>query len=191
MKKTFLLALLLSFTVTTWSQQNAELMGRIESMLKATGKMDLEKILDYTYPKVFTLATREQMSEVMKSGFDTDEFSTSFDSITIHTVFPVFSMQNGQYAKIRHTMLMHMKFKEPIDSARGEYLVQLMELKYGKGKITFDRNTNTLNISALPDLVAIKDEFSKEWTFVNYDETDKLAELLFSKELIEKLREYK
>ena len=191
MKKNLLLALLLFFATTSWSQQNAELMARVESMLKATEKRVLEDILDYTYPKIFTIATKEQMLEALRSGFDNDEFNTTFDSIKIHTVFPVFSLQKGQYAKIRHTMLMHMKFKEPMDSLSGASMVELMELKYGKGNVTFNVTTNTLNIAALPDLLAIKDELSKDWTFVNYDETDKVVELLFSKELIEKLREYK
>jgi hypothetical protein len=191
MKRFFLLALLVSLTIISWSQENKELMARVEAMLRVTGEKDLQKILDFTYPKVFTFATREQMTEALEASFDTEEFSSSFDSIKIQTVFPVFSLQNGQYAKITHSMLMRMKFKEPMDSAGSASFVELMELRYGKGKVSFDRSTNTLTLSILSTLVAIKDEYAKEWTFVNYDATDKLAELLFSKEVMAKLAEYK
>ncbi len=40
-------------------------------------------------------------------------------------------------------------------------------------------------------VVAIKDSYSREWTFINYIEDEPLADMLFSKELISKLSEFK
>jgi len=88
-------------------------------------------------------------------------------------------------------MLMRMKFNEVPDSAEIAGIAALMEEEHGKGNVRYDKKTNTLILFMTPDLVAIKDEFSPEWTFVNYNEEGGLAPLLFSKEVIEKLKEYK
>jgi hypothetical protein len=160
-------------------------------MLKLTQAKDLDKILDYTYPKLFTIASREQMSEVLKQSFETDEFSISLDSVKVKTIFPVFTSKDASYAKISHSMIMRMKFKTAVDSAGSVRFKELMEPKFGKGNISFNQQDNSFTIHMLAWLVAIKDEFSKDWSFVNYDEEDGMVSLLFSAEVIEKLKAYK
>jgi hypothetical protein len=160
-------------------------------MLLVTGDMNLEKILDYTYPKLFTIVTREQMKEALKSSFETEDFSATLDSVKLVSILPVFKTKDGQYAKIKHTMLMRMKFKEEMDSADGNIMIPLMEEGFGKGNVRFDKITNTVIAFINSEMVAIKDEFSPVWSFVNYDTENTMVTLLFSKEVIEKLKEYK
>jgi hypothetical protein len=193
MRKLNLLTLLLLFlAVNTRAQQDTSLANRLATMLKMTQSMDLEKILDYTYPKLFTVATREQMTEALKSSFETEEFTSTLDSVKVIKVFPVFTIKDGQYVKIKHTMLMRMKFKEELDSAQEKSIIPLMEENFGVGNIRFDKATNTLVILVNAELVGIKDEFSPDWSFVNYDDGDgSIATMLFSKEVVEKLKEYK
>lgn len=191
MKKLLLLLLVIIIGLKSFAQQDPRLLERLDSMLKVTESWNLEKILDYTYPKLFTVAPREQMLEAMQNSFESEEFTITPDSVRVHTIFPVFTTKDGQYAKIKHTMLMRMKFKEVPDSAESADMVAMMEEQYGAGNVRYDKKTNTMTLYAMPDLVAIKDEFSPEWTFVNYDEESGLAPLLFSKEVIEKLKEYK
>jgi hypothetical protein len=88
-------------------------------------------------------------------------------------------------------MLMRMKFRETLDSADLETILPQMEAGFGKGNLRFDKPGNTLVIFILSEMVAIKDEYATEWCFVNYGEEDNVAKLLFSREVIEKLREYK
>jgi hypothetical protein len=106
-------------------------------------------------------------------------------------VFPIFTIGTGQYAKISHTMLMRMTFKEPIDSAESAEMLPQMKEQFGKDNVRFDKKANAVVILLHSTMVAIKDEFAKEWSFVNYDEDSPMVEMLFSKEVIEKLKEYK
>lgn len=192
MRKTvFFLWLGLILSVAGKSQQDARLLARLDSMLLVTQEMNLEKILDYTYPKLFTIATREQMADAMKSSFETEDFKTTLDSVKIGKVHPVFSTKEGQYAKITHTMLMRMHFNETIEEEQSQAVIPAMEKEFGAGKVRFDKAKNTIVISLNSEIVAIKDEYATEWCFVNYDEDDSLVNLLFSKEVIEKLKEYK
>ncbi len=192
MKRTIVLLFVsLIVNIHGYAQENAKLMERLEAMLKVTQLQDLEKIMDYTYPKLFTIATREQLVEALKSSFESDDFSCSFDSVKVNKIFPVFSIQQGQYTKIKHTMLMRMKFKTYEDSTLENMMLPLMKAQFGDTYVRLDKGTKTLVILMDSELVAIKDEFAKEWGFVNYDDEDSLVKLLFSKEVIEKLKEYK
>ncbi|MBL7748112.1 MAG: hypothetical protein JNM19_11825 [Chitinophagaceae bacterium] len=190
MKKVLLLLFVIITGLKGFAQQDPRLRQRLDSMLRVTEAWDLEKILDFTYVKLFILAPRDQMLEAMKSSFESEEFTITPDSVRVDTIFPMFSTKEGQYVKIRHTMLMRMKLNEVPDSTESADMVTMMEEEYGEGKVRYDKRTNTIILSARPYLVAIKDDFSPEWTFVNYNEEGGLAPLLFSKEVIEKLKEY-
>lgn len=191
MRNTFFLTLLsITLCVTALAQQDPKLTARIDSMMKITQASDFEKLLDYTYPKLFTIAPREQLLEAMKNGLDTEEFSVTMDSVKVTAVYPVFTLQGGQYSKIKHTMLIRMKFKKPMTEEQVTNVVPGMEEVFGKGNIRLDRANNTLVISKLAEMVAIKDEYAKEWSFVTYNENDDTIALLFTKELIQKLKEY-
>jgi hypothetical protein len=88
-------------------------------------------------------------------------------------------------------MLMRMKFKEKLDPADVAEMLPEMEEDFGKGNIRFDAVNNTMVINSNSELVAIKDEYAKEWCFVNYEAESELTAVLFSNEVIEKLKEYK
>ncbi len=182
---------LVLITLNLFAQQDAKLNERIDEMLKLTQGRDIDKIMDYTYPKVFTIASREQISKALEEAFETDEFSISLDSVKLKTIFPVVAIKDARYVKISHSMIMRMKYKTAIDSSGNGQFIELMETKFGKGNIRFDQPENTFNIYILAYLLAIKDEFSKDWTFVNYDEEGGMISLLFSEEVIEKLKAYK
>ncbi len=185
-----LLVISLITSITGHAQQDAKLIERLNALMKFTQLKDLEAILDYTYPKVFTFAPREQLKEVLQSTFESEEFSCSLDSVKVEKVFPVFSIKEAQYAKITHSMIMRMKFKEYEDSTLENMVLPMMKAQFGDANVRYDKD-KTLVIFMIPELVAIKDEFAKEWGFVNYDEEDKMVSMLFSKEVIEKLKEYK
>ncbi len=190
LKTTYLL--LFAFLICNYCQAQTDprLKQRLDSMLQVTEDKDLEKILDFTYPKLFEIATREQLTQAMRDAFETEEFSTTLDSVKLKTIFPVFIIKDGEYAKIKHTMLMRMKFKMSLDSDNSNSMVPIMEETFGKGNVRLDKEQNSIVIFINSVMVAVKDEFSPEWSFVNYNEEDPMSDLIFSKEVIEKLKEY-
>lgn len=193
-KLSFLFVFFLSSVLNSHAQYDPQLVERVKNVLKYTQEKNLEKIMDYTYPKIFTIISRDQLIEAMKSIYETDEFITTLDSIALDTIFPVFKINDAQYVKIRHTMLMKMRFKEPFDTADAESnntMIKLMEEQFGKGKVRLDKLTSTIIVSMRPDLVGIKDELAKEWCFVNLDEDNALVNMILNKEVIAKLKEFK
>ena len=194
MKTIFFSLFFLVFGFIGNAQQDTSLVNRVNEMLRLTQLKDLEKVMDYTYPKLFTIAPREALIEIMKSTYDTDEFIIELDSVKVDTIYPVFKVNDTSYAKIKHTMLMKMKYKEPFDTAdtKGtEFMISLMEQKFGKGNVRFDPVANSLNIFMIPDMVGIKEK-SSNWTFVNLDEDNpQMLNMIFSKKVLDKLKEFK
>src|SRR5262245_27587905 len=116
MKTMFPGILLLLFGIAGHAQQDTALVNRVNEMLRLTQKKDLEKIMDYTYPKLFDIDPRELMIAAMKDVYESDEFSIEMHSVTLITIFPVFVISDTSYAKVKHSMLMRMKYKEPLDT---------------------------------------------------------------------------
>ena len=194
MKSIFLWLSFLVVGIIANAQQDTSLVKRANEMLKLTQLKNFEKIMDYTYPRLFTIAPRDVLITTMNSAFETDEFTIELDSLKIHTIFPVFVIDDTSYAKVRHTMLMKMKYKKPYDTTDRESkksMVSLMEQRFGKGKVRFDPIANSLNIFMTPDMVGIKDKTST-WTFVNLNEDNpELLNMIFSQKVLDKLKEFK
>lgn len=195
--KKFRFFVFLSFTgcFQLQAQTDATLLKRLDEILHYTQVMDMEKVMDYTWPKLFTIATREQLMEVVLSSFDNETFSTTLDSLKVDTVFPSFSVLDESFSKIRHSMTMRMKFKEPVDSAADinerEMMAGIMEGQFGKGNVRYDHKTDALVVVMHPDLVAIRNKAEGIWYFVNLDEENEMMmNLLFSKEVQDKLKAY-
>ena len=194
MKSIFFWLLFLGFGNIGNAQQDTSLVNSLNEILKLTQLKDLEKIMDYTYPKLFTIVPRDLLLTTMKKAYDTEEFAIELDSVKIDTIFPVFVISDTSYVKVKHSMLMKMKYKEPLDTADKEsksILIGLMETKFGEGNVRFDPIANSLNIFMTPNMVGIKDKNSK-WTFVNLNEDNPaMMDMIFSKKVLSRLKEFK
>lgn len=190
---TFLISLALLTDLT--AQQDTALVNRLNNVLKYTQLMDMNKVLDLTYPKLFTIVPREDLLGLMQNSFETEQFSSTLDSLKADTIFPVFKIQDESFAKIKHTMLMRMKFKNTPDSATeasNGVMIGLLAAQFGEDHVRFDKPNNTIIISMLSTMIAVKNKSENLWYFVNFDEGNKeMLDLLFSEEVQAKLTEYK
>ena len=194
MKRLFLALLINGLAVICNAQEDTSLVNRVNAILSFTQIKDLEKVMEYTYPKLFTIVPRETMIATMKIAFDSEDFTIELDSLKILKIFPIFKFNDTSYVKVRHTMLMKIKYIEPYDSLQKElkeYMVSFMSQKYGEGNVRFDPVANSMNIFMTPDMVGIKDNKTK-WTFVNLNEDKpQMLDMLFGKQVLDKLKEYK
>ncbi len=195
MKVLVFVSLLFFYAFPAYAQEDTALVNRVSQLLKYTQSKDLEKIMDYTYPKLFDIAPRELMISTLEETYENDDFNIELDSVNILSIFPVFIVNDTSYVKLTHSMLMKMKYKEPLDTSDMEskyMLVAILEPKYGTGNVRFDSAANSLNIYMKPDILGIKDKTSHTWTFITInDENPLILEMLFSQAVLNKLKEYK
>jgi hypothetical protein len=168
---------------------------RLAEFMEVNDNMDLDKVLDYSYPKLFTIVPRADLEKAMKDGFNNEEVKVELDSLQVIKVHPIFEEGKGSYAKVDYSMVMIMKFKQDSaatdNSETNEMIRASMAQKYGEENVTMDNATGILRIRMTTPLVAAKDEHSKDWTFVNLKEEDAMINKLFSKEILDKLASYK
>ncbi len=175
----------------------APLEQRLSEFMKLNDEMNLEKIMDYIYPKLFDIAPRNEILKAMKDGFDNAEVKVELDSMKVDKIYPVFEMDKGSYAKITYSMVMLMNFKNSKDSAaasdnsQNEFIKASIAEKYGEENVTMDEATGVIRIRTASPMVAVKDESAKEWCFVNLNDDDPMINKLFSKEVLDKLATYK
>jgi len=190
MKKIIIFLLFVFATLLVEGQQDTSLINRLNAVLRFTKLKQLDKVLDYTYPKVFTIIPRDQFSELIKSLYDTDDFTSVLDSVKVDSIFTIVKINDASYAIVRHSMLMKMKYKEPITIEDADLLVPGMEEQFGEGNVRFVKATNSLHVSITSYMIAIKDEISPKWTFINFDlKNPAFVENILGKEVIAKLKE--
>jgi hypothetical protein len=196
MPKVLLTAISFFVIISTFSQTDSELKNRLKLFMEANNALNFERIMDYTYPKLFTIVTREQMIEVMNNTFNNDEIKISMDSLKVDSVYKEFKLQANSYAKIKYSMKLVMKFKEDTTATENEKnkmnesMLAAMQGQFGKANVITD-SAGCLHIKVVTNMVAIKDEYAKEWCFVNLKEGDPLTKELLTDELLDKLATYK
>jgi len=166
---------------------------RLNAFLKVNEEMDFEKVLDYTYPKLFKEASRSQLLKAMKEGFDNEEVKIELDSLKIITIHPEFKIGDASYARIKYSMIMLMDFKlkkDTGDASQANFTKEMLASQYGEENVSLDKTTGIIRIRQTSDMVAVKDEYAKEWCFVNLKENDPMTDKLFSKEVQDKLATY-
>jgi hypothetical protein len=176
---------------TQYAKDSAEMATRLEIFMQNNRLMDIDKVLDYTYPKLFTIAPREQVKEAMENAFNSEELIIKLDSLKIVKIHPVFAVNQNRYAKITYSMIINMQLKgEGKDSADIKMFLEIMQTQYGEKNVTIDKSGNGINIFQEVDMAAIKDDLSPEWTFANLKKDDPLMDMLFEKDLIARFYSY-
>ena len=191
----FYITLLLSTNIAVRGQEDPGLKKRLDVFLEANQQLDFEKIMDFTYPKIFSLVPREQLTEFMKSAFNTPELTIRMDSLKIIRIHPVFSMGGASYAKVNYSMLLFMtphgeeKDVEK-DQEAGRAVADGMKQQFGAENVSYDSSTNTIRIYNRADMIAVKDELSKDWSFLNLRNSDPIMEKLFPADVLKQLSTY-
>src|SRR5690606_15635082 len=147
--------------------------GRLSAYLKYSEEMDLDKALDLTYPGLFKVASREELKAALQESLESESMSIKLDSLHVLKTFPIFEVNNGLYAKVVYGLNMYIKitdFQEgEINMAEINETIQLFESQFGEGNITWIADTRTFKVKNVSELVAIKNEFSPNWTYLGLE----------------------
>lgn len=172
------------------SQKNlldsTEMINRLDTFMFYSQLLNFEKILDYTYPKLFTLASRQELKETMENAFIDEDINIKMDSLKIVKINPIFEDDEGKYARITYSMLINMSLKEELDSSGMQSFLDIMKTNFGDKNVWLDITGMGINIFQQVDMAAVKDTYSPAWTFTNLIKDDPLMNTLFNKDLFEK-----
>jgi|JI6StandDraft_1071083.scaffolds.fasta_scaffold54598_2 hypothetical protein len=190
MKRFVLVLFLTSLLLSGYAQTDSSLQVRLDSFFHLNHLKEIDRVLDYTYPKLFTIVPREQMHEVMKSTFDNDEMTVTMDSLKLVKTYPMLNTEEGSFVQMEYTIIMRMQFKQTDSTDNPEQMAtitSLLSLKYGEGNARYDSIQKQIVILVKSPLLAIRDRISPQWTFINFKKDDMITPMLLSKDILDKL----
>ena len=166
-------------------KDSIDLLNRLEIFYKSNESLDYEKMLDFMYPKIFTLSSREETKASIENTFNNEELSMKMDSLKTIEIFPFFSVDSGRYVRITYSMNLIMSYKKSSDdSSQMKNLLEIMQGQFGKENARLNETGKSLMLLQKVDMAAIKDNLSPEWTFLNLTKDDPMLEMILSKEII-------
>lgn len=126
----------------------------------------------------------------MKNTFENEEMTISMDSLRLVKTWPMLSTPEGSFVQMEYSMIMRMQFKQ-MDSTdtpeKMETISSLLTMKYGAGNARYDSLLKQIIIFIQSPLLAIKDEISPQWTFINFKKEDMITPMLLSQDILDKL----
>jgi hypothetical protein len=169
---------------------------RLDEYMKLNDEMKLEQLMDYIYPKLFTIAPKAEILNAMKEGFSNEELSVELDSVKVEKIHPIFEIGDGSFAKVDYSMVMVMNVTFDGDRTnqadhvqKVKTIAETMKEKYGSKNVKVDEK-GIIRIWEKNKMVAVKDEYAKEWSVVSLKEEDPTMSKIFSKEVLDKLATY-
>lgn len=157
---------------------------RISEYFQLTVNMELDELMNYVYPKVFEKTTKAEMAEQARAGMENEDYTATIDSIHVDRIFSPIKDGEGEYAKIIYSNKMTVDFKnskEKFDKMREKF-----ESQFGKENLLVDEEQGILSVWTRSAMVAVRDRFSPNWTFVNSNDVGQ-DKKIFSDELLDKL----
>lgn len=201
MKKITLILLIFSVSACGGKKKTADkpttaaLKQRLTEFLQYNDELNISKLLDYIYPKLFTLVPRADMEKAMKDGFESEELKVDLENVKADSLYPVFTVGKANYAKVRYSMVMWMEYKKVEESsnpaAQVEAMQEMMANKYGPENVQVDAVNGKLKINSVNNqMLALQDSKDQPWYFLNLKKDDPLMQQLVSKEVIDSLAAY-
>lgn len=188
MKKSITLFLVLTSYFFGFAQDLNSLKNEAEKMYATAITLDLDKILDQTYPKVFEIASREQMKDVLNDAFNNEAMTIKMVKTDPKFTFgEIKKIGNQTFCVFEHENRMTMTFKEDMgDSA--EMMLEMMKESMEASEATYDDKTFTFTLQKRAKVLAVSDELTnKTWKYVNIEKDGSLIQMLFDEKIIKQL----
>ena len=191
MRKLFVTGIILFIANIAIGQNLETLKLETTKMYKATSKMNYDEILDYSYPKLFDIITRDQMKEVLEMTFKNEQFSIIFLQNDPNFEYSAIKkIEKKSLVIIKYDLAMAMQFNEPVDDETIEIMINALKSQgESYADVKFDKVKNTFVIKGKSTMIGIADELTdNKWKFLNYDKNKRqIAEMLLSDSILNKL----
>jgi hypothetical protein len=181
---------------------------RFSGFAKAMEELNIDSMHGYTYPKLFTIVPLSTSKENIEKSYAVFKGKVKLDSVQIDTVYFIFHADKGNYAKIIYSLVITMPADSTEDSKNGTPpKTTSLEHKIGEeyaapksalmatiisgqfnakvDKLDYSEGITTVHMKLMA--VAVKDEYSKDWTFFTITADQELISKLFPKKVLEKL----
>lgn len=174
----FLIFFFASFFTIGLTAQNIEeelvLRKSFEEYFKTVIDMDIEKTLDYIYPKLFDKVPRDQMAMALEMAYDNPEMSIAMDDSTIGQIDPFFVLDDIRYTQVNYSFRMHLQFKTTDEEElkdMGDFMLTTFQQQYGEDNVAWNEAEKTISVLLDNTMLAIQDPaYGEGWKFLEKKE---------------------
>ncbi|OEK06581.1 hypothetical protein [Roseivirga misakiensis] len=164
---------------------------RVEAFIKGTIDKDYTGLLEFTYPKLFTMASKEMMLATFESMEDMG-LNMMVDVMKIQQISALHESGNDQYALVKYSTEMRigvsgqMAQPEAIASLEASFVNA-----YGKENVSYNEEKKQFEASGIKHMVLIKEEaYGPEWYIMEWNtDNPAIIQALLSPEVIQKASE--
>lgn len=170
------------------AQDLTSLKTEATKMYENAVNLEFDKIFDQTYPKVFEIASREQMKDIMSDAFTNDDMSIQIIKIDPRFTFgEIKKINNQNFCLYEHENKMSMKFKEDMtDSA--QMMINMIKESMKASEVTYDSKAFTFTIQKRSKVLAVWDDTTNNtWKFLNIDNEDSFMKTIFKEDILKQL----
>lgn len=178
---TLLLSLIIGSLFAQAQSKDAALNRRITEFMQISRDMDIDRTMDYIYPRIFEIAPRSMMVEEMKKALNSEEMSITMDSVRAMKAEPITVAGATQFTRFQYYVKFGIRFnkKDSTEEDMAASYLELLKAQFGKQNVTYSGETDIFQIHTIKYSLAIKDRYSKNiWTFVNQEQSSMLRKLL-------------
>ncbi|GEM_PF-3154746 len=157
----------------TPSKEQTELQDALSNYTHATLNNDVNTLVSFVYPKVFTLVPKEKMTSMLTEMYASGK-APNIKEIQHINLTPITKYDQGTFSII--TSVMSMELNSPRQDPNFEaFMLDMLKKKLGENsKITLDAEKHQFLISNESKIIGIN-EGTEGWKFVGYDQAKQYA----------------
>lgn len=162
---------LLIFSGSTVVAQDQEIIKRdFQTIIKYTSEMKIDEVLNMTYPQLFNIMPKAQMSAMAKGMLSGMGIKMIYEQVPINLkMTPIKTLSKSSICLSKYDQSMIM------EAADASLLDMLTQAKM-KDNVIEKLDKNKVRIKGSSYLLAIKDGFTKNtWKYLRYDEENAAA----------------
>jgi len=168
------------------TKEMKELKTALSKYTQATIDNDIKTLIDFIYPKAFTIVSKEKMLKMLNTTFDSGKVPKVKD--VKHTkIEEIKKYDAGLYSIITSSMTTIVKSPRPDDAKFETYMLETLQKRLSsRGTVTLDKEKHLFNILHTNKTIALNENGS--WKFVGFKQAEKyISKGIFPLSLIDKL----
>jgi len=190
MKKIFFAFSATLFSIAIFAQKNTDtaFSRRLNDYMRFTRELKFDDIITYTHPKLFTIATKDQIKEFLQSSFENEQMKIEFDSTAITRISENFKSESVNYKRVDYWMAVTVTFKNTAALSDSNFISSMtsaLQQGFPEGKIVYNPFRKKFEVQANGLMIAIKDNDSTPWMFLGYQKNDALIKKLYPQQVID------
>lgn len=177
MKQLFTICLSLFMTSIISAQSQKEIITQeAQTYYDYMTNQNFDGVLDYMYPKVFEMASRDQMKMGMQQMFNSPDMKIEFLNNDVTNVSDEKVVEGVTYAAVYYNSKMRMTFVSELEKPDEDkqtfinFMKSTMATQFGEENVESDAETMSLVINMDATMFAIKDPKFEGWKFLGNDD---------------------